>query len=156
MSILCLALSCLKFLVHIFDLDLLFHNNKQDPPKVIPDVVEALIGAAHVDLGFDQGQNAALHVLDPIIRSISSMCSVSLSADFSLWSLKGILHPKQHLFEMTSGIVRVRAYKNDRFNRLGVSSLFVEDSKDLDEYVGVVTCKGLVISAVRCFDNLPY
>lgn len=122
-------------------MDLLFHNNKQDPPKVIPDVVEALIGAAHVDLGFDQGQNAALHVLDPIIRS--------LSADFSLWSIKGILHPKQHLFEMTSGIVRVRAYKNDRFNRLGVSSLFVEDSKDLDEYVGVVTCKGLVISAVR-------
>ena len=128
---------------------MLFHNNKQDPPKIIADVVEALIGAAHVDLGFDQGQNAALHVLDPIIRSISSMCSISLPSNFSLWSLKGILHPKQHLFEMTSGIVRVRAYKNDRFNRPRVSSLSVEDNKDLNGYVGVITCKGLVISAVR-------
>jgi hypothetical protein len=116
-----------------------------DPPKIIPDIVEALIGVAHVDLGFERGQQSALHVLQPMLQSVSSML---LSSDLSLASLKGILHPKQHLYEQTSGIVRVRAYKSERCHRLGISSLSLEDRKDPNGYVGVVTCKGLVITAV--------
>jgi endoribonuclease Dicer len=36
-----------------------------DPPKAIADVVESLLGAVHVDGGFESGQKAALHVLSP-------------------------------------------------------------------------------------------
>ena len=111
-----------------------------DPPKVIPDVVEALIGASHVDLGFEQGQKAALHVLQPIIKSISNP---------SLGSLQGILHPKQHLYEMTSGIIRVRAYKSERFHRLGVASLSLEGMNSNGGFIGVVSCKKVVIAVVK-------
>ena len=114
------------------------YNN---PPKVIPDVVEALIGASHVDLGFEEGQKAALHVLHPIIKSI---LNPSLS-------LQGILHPKQHLYEMTSGIIRVRAYKSERFHRLGIASLSSESMNWKDGFVGVVSCKKVIIAAVNIF-----
>lgn len=115
----------------------IFHYS--DPPKAIPDVVEALIGAAHVDLGFELGQRAALNVIEPIRQSISSIL-------VSAGSLEVVLHPKQHLYELTSGIVRVRAHKSERCDRLGIrsSSLTI----DPDGYTGVVSCKGLIIATV--------
>eukprot|EP00804_Cyclotella_cryptica_P016705 CCRYP_002011-RB/>CCRYP_002011-RB protein AED:0.04 eAED:0.04 QI:412/1/1/1/0.83/0.85/7/239/1584 len=115
-----------------------------DPPKVISDVVEALLGAAHVDLGFAQGQKAALHVIRPILQSI---CSLTVSSDPS-WNVRGILHPKQHLYQMTGGIVRVRAYKGDKFRGLGIPWFCSEGNKDNEGYIGVVSCKGLTIAAV--------
>lgn len=124
-----------------------------DPPKVIPDVVEALIGAAHVDLGFEQGQEAALHVLHPIMQSISSMY---FQSGHKLYPLQGALHPKQHLYEMTSGIIRVRAYKSDRFRQLGISMLSLGNAMDSDGYVGVVSCKGLIITGVSITALISY
>lgn len=109
---------------------------------MIPDVVEALIGAAHIDLGFEHGQKAALHVLRPILHSIRSLSSLPPN------SMKGILHPKQHLYELACGIVRVRALKRDRCHRLGLFCLSLEHNHDHGGYVGVVSCKGIVISAV--------
>lgn len=119
------------------------HLDCSDPPKVIPDVVEALIGAAHVDLGFNLGQQAALNVIEPIRQSISS---ISVSPDPSKGSLEGVLHPKQHLFELTNGIVRVRAYKSERCRRLGIVPSLVEI--DPEGYTGIVSCKGLIIAMV--------
>lgn len=117
-----------------------------DPPKVIPDVVEALIGAAHVDLGFHQGQQAALHVIRPITESLPSSAFDSINS---------CLHPKQLLFEMTGGIVRVRAYKEDAFHRLGIpcplwngnGNVKCTDSENT-RYVGLVSCKEIIIVAV--------
>jgi hypothetical protein len=39
-----------------------------DPPKAISDIVEAVLGAVHVDGGFCDGQAAALRLMSPIFN----------------------------------------------------------------------------------------
>ena len=59
-----------------------------DPPKVIPDVVESMIGVAHIDGGYQTGQDAALNVIAPLLQSISQLLTTDLN------DLVGVLHPK--------------------------------------------------------------
>ena len=115
-----------------------------DPPKVIPDVVEALIGAVHVDSGLHNGQKAALCVIEPLLQSLSHL----LTSEFN--NMTGLLHPKQNLYEMTGGIVSVRVYKEDVFRRLGFPSPlwnFGSRSSCGVGYVGVVRCKQILLAA---------
>ena len=128
-----------RFQSYQFDLDFGQGLWSTDPPKVIPDVVEALIGAVHVDAGLHIGQQAALYVIAPLIQSLSNLLTAEGSRN-----LTEILHPKQHLYEMTGGMVRVRVYKHDRFD----VHPRVWNFGNGGEYIGVVTGKGVVIAAV--------
>ena len=114
-----------------------------DPPKVVPDVVEALIGAVHVDSGLNNGQNAALHVIAPLLQSLSH-----LLAHDSSTGLGGLLHPKQNLYEISGGIVSVRVYKKDKYDQLGFPPMsnFGNQCNDVGGYVGVVRCKQVLIA----------
>ena len=39
-----------------------------EPPKVVADLLESTIGSIHVDGGYQAGQQAALHILDPLLK----------------------------------------------------------------------------------------
>merc|ERR1712194_17389 len=116
---------------------------KSDPPKAVPDVIEALIGAVHVDSGLHNGQKAALYVIAPLLQSLSDLLIDKSN------NLSGLLHPKQNLYEMTGGIVSVRVYKVDRYHQLGYSMMwnFGNHSRDVGGYVGVVRGKEVLLAA---------
>jgi hypothetical protein len=59
------------------------------PPKVLADVVEALIGAAHIDGGFLIGQGCALKVLEVMTLALSKLYEMNPS------SLYTVMHPQQ-------------------------------------------------------------
>lgn len=85
-----------------------------DPPKVLSDVVEALLGAAHVDGGILDGQKAALFLLDPVLQAVKDSI---LSSDEATTRMKarGMMHPKQVLHEMGGGILSLRSWREDKF-----------------------------------------
>ncbi len=109
--------------------------------------MEALIGAVHIDLGFHEGQRAALHVIKPMTSSISCNAFESIDACF--------LHPKQHLFEMAGTFVSVRAYLEEDFLRLKDSSRFWKGKSGTDsshtnsKYIGVVRCSDVIVAVAR-------
>ena len=114
-----------------------------DPPKIIPDVVESLIGAVHVDRGVETGQKAAVYVLRPLLDSVSKL----LNNELKDWA--GVIHPKQHLYELAADFVNVKVMKEDKCN-----SMFLKDAlnfcgqKDGNGYVAIVGCKSMIIGAV--------
>jgi dsRNA-specific ribonuclease len=76
-----------------------------DPPKAIADVVESLLGAVHVDGGFESGQKAALHVLAPIrefFRSVGETTAL-------------IRHPKMCLLELGGELVSVPTWREEEY-----------------------------------------
>lgn len=113
-----------------------------DPPKVIPDVVESLIGAVHVDQGVEAGQEAAAYVLRPLLDSVSKL----LNNDLQDWV--GVIHPKQHLYELAADFVNIKVIKEDKCN-----SMYLKDAvnlcgrKDGNGYVAIVGCKSMIIGA---------
>lgn len=76
-----------------------------DPPKAMADVVESLLGAVHVDGGFESGQKAALHVLSPIqdfFRSVEEPTAM-------------IRHPKMCLLELGGELVSVSTWREEEY-----------------------------------------
>jgi len=132
-----------RFQSYELDLDMGRGLWSTDPPKVISDVVEALIGAVHVDSGFHYGQRAVQHVIKPLLQPISCL----LTCEYN--GLTSLLHPKQNLYEMSGGIISVRAYKEDAYHRLKFSSPlcnFGNRSCGGAGYVGVVRCKQIILA----------
>ena len=73
-----------------------------------------MIGAAHVDGGFNEGQAAALFVLKPIIDTISPTLN-DCQSDPNERARKMLMHPKQELHEMAGGILQIKAWKEEDF-----------------------------------------
>lgn len=72
-----------------------------DPPKIISDVVESLLGASHSDCGFEKGQDSALEVISPITKHILSHLppqSSSLKDEHNNIRLFDLIQPKQMLY----------------------------------------------------------
>jgi len=82
-----------------------------DAPKVVADVVEALLGAAHVDKDFSHGQNSAQFVISPITLAISRSLE---SNSVGLCEAKAfdMMHPKQKMTEMCE-VFKVKTWKED-------------------------------------------
>ena len=59
-----------------------------EPPKALADVVESLLGAAHIDGGYEAGQSAAAYVLRPMLTKVQRNLESSSSA-------LAMMHPKQ-------------------------------------------------------------
>lgn len=70
-----------------------------DPPKVISDVVESLIGAVYVDAGFSSGRNAINHLLDPVFQHLAKPRS-----SFDDIPLK---HPKKLMQELGGSLLTI-------------------------------------------------
>jgi hypothetical protein len=67
-----------------------------DPPKAIADVVESVLGAVHESGGFESGQRAALHVIEPVARLLLSSGDGQEAV---------ISHPKRSLLEIGGTLV---------------------------------------------------
>ena len=78
-----------------------------DPPKMLPDVVEALIGAAHIDGGYEAGQIAVTTMMGPILEAIRS-----LEGDASKLS-----HPISKLNHIGGHLLQVDVQREDAFLR---------------------------------------
>jgi ERCC4-related helicase/dsRNA-specific ribonuclease len=117
-----------------------------DPPKMLPDVVEALLGAAHMDGGFAAGQLAVKTLIGPVLDAVES-----LEGDASKLS-----HPISKLNRMAGHLVQIDLQREDAFLRKhGRDSLLWEGngwrrgSIDGSESTATVSAMGqTIISAV--------
>ena len=71
-----------------------------DPPKAIADICESLIGAVYLDGGFEAGQDAALHVVTPVLKIFPEDDSAS---DEFFGSM--LYHPKRKLREIGGSMI---------------------------------------------------
>lgn len=78
-----------------------------DPPKMLPDVVESLLGAAHMDGGFAAGQLAVRTLIGPVLDAVESF-----EGDASKLS-----HPISTLHRMAGHLVQVDLQREDAFLR---------------------------------------
>jgi endoribonuclease Dicer len=78
-----------------------------EPPKVLADVVEALLGAAHIDGGYKAGILAAKTMMDPILRTVKS-----LGGDATQ-----LYHPITKMNHLAGNLLHVRVQREDSFLR---------------------------------------
>jgi len=85
-----------------------------DPPKSLSDIVESMFGAAYIDGGFEAGQNAVKHVLQPIVNALLRALSCRNTKDMES-KAREMMHPKQYIHELGGGIINVKAWKEEKF-----------------------------------------
>jgi len=86
-----------------------------DPPKVLADVVEALLGVAHIDGGFKQGQKSAIFVIRPMTTAIlSHENTIDMGTVTDEHRRALITHPKQNLLELCETL-KVKASSSHEF-----------------------------------------
>lgn len=133
-----------------------------DPPKVLSDVVEALIGAAHVDCGYKQGQKSANFVVQPMLKAIMSnekmenaTSTSSEENDDFLLLYHLITHPKQEMLVqcqyLKAKAVPSHEYVREKPGRnvwYGDKRKWGHCSETECNIVGEVTWNGLVLCSV--------
>lgn len=85
-----------------------------DPPKVLPDVVEALLGAAHEDGGLVQGQKAVLFVMRSILSAVKKQIDCEDPADIKA-KVRELMHPKQVIHELAGRYLQLRSWRESAF-----------------------------------------
>mmetsp|Transcript_3985 Transcript_3985/g.5196 ORF Transcript_3985/g.5196 Transcript_3985/m.5196 type:complete len:1557 (+) Transcript_3985:97-4767(+) len=119
-----------------------------DPPKVMADIVEALIGVAHVTDGFDYGQFSALNAIDSMINKIIDHFE---NPEGTLMNqLNSITHPITLITELSPSLkVRKRDIKGFKNTPMcyGKSGGFCSE-KVSDGTVGEVSFHGLSLCRV--------
>ena len=73
-----------------------------DPPKILSDVVESVLGAVHMDGGFDEGQTAVLSLMAPILKAMKETQCAKL-----------LTHPKTSLNELGGLFLRINVTRED-------------------------------------------
>jgi len=118
-----------------------------EPPKALADVVESLLGAAHIDGGYEAGQSAAAYVLRPMLTKVQRNLESSSSA-------LAMMHPKQLMYEICGQTLKTRIWKEHEFTSKHPGALvyqgsnFVEPNAHGDGLVCQVTCCGVQLLAV--------
>ena len=84
-----------------------------DPPKPIADMVEAILGAIHVNGGFESGQEATRNLMSSIFSVFKHASSKGPSGLNAF--LKMMKHPKKALQEMTGQLLEVKACSEHDF-----------------------------------------
>lgn len=111
-----------------------------DPPKVISDVVEAVLGAAHVDGGFGDGQDAALTILKPITQLLTTPTDPHCTERLS--------NPKTVMHALAGEFLRITVSKEEDFARSKSNELVWQGDqwRNADEeaadYVATISCLG--------------
>lgn len=86
-----------------------------DPPKSLPDIIEAIFGAAHVDSGFEAGQHAVSTVMKPVLEALYNTLTTSSDSSEIRDKARQMMHPKQYVHELAGGILRVKAWREEDF-----------------------------------------
>lgn len=76
------------------------------PPKPIADLVESLLGLVHVDAGFEAAQEAARHILSPVLKLLESISEDQI-----------LEHPKKRLKELGGRLVSIDTYDGGSFSK---------------------------------------
>lgn len=84
-----------------------------DPPKPIADMVEAMLGAIHVNGGFESGQEATRNLMSSIFSVFKHASSTGPSGLNTF--MKMMKHPKKALQEMTGQLLEVIACSEHEF-----------------------------------------
>ena len=117
-----------------------------DPPKAISDIVEAILGAVHVDGGFEQGRRAAIHLLSPILNVL--LKSREDKRDISL------RHPKKMLQELGGELLELHCCLESEFYKRNAKTFVLLNGRwghahrDGSNFVATVEFLGNVIVAV--------
>ena len=85
-----------------------------DPPKVLADSVEALIGVAHIDGGLNQGQKAATNVIITMLKAVEDHFT---QTDDNEKLLMQLTHPIQALSKVCSSLKTRSCSTNDYYHR---------------------------------------
>mmetsp|Transcript_16190 Transcript_16190/g.18635 ORF Transcript_16190/g.18635 Transcript_16190/m.18635 type:complete len:772 (+) Transcript_16190:1404-3719(+) len=123
-----------------------------DPPKVLADVVEALMGAVHVDGGFEAGQATALHILKPMIQAVEK--EFNTQTGVTQMQMLSMMQPKQVMFEFTNRLLQVRLHKEfsfaQHFSKIPVwrGDHWSKPDMDSNGYVGHIVCSSISLVAV--------
>ena len=83
-----------------------------DPPKVLADIVESLLGAVHVAQGFSQGQRSSHHVLSLITLALKQ--DIEPNAFHLQESVELLMHPKQVL-KQTKAFLSVKSMRESSY-----------------------------------------
>lgn len=126
-----------------------------DPPKVLADVVEAMLGAVHCGFGFDVGQRSALHVVSPILDAISAHVADNTSSGVSSISVTNtMMNPRQVLFEIAPS-VKIRTLSEHEYALRFASSKavwkcgrFADASPNGDDVICYISCCNATLLAL--------
>jgi len=123
-----------------------------DPPKVLADVVEAMLGAVHCGFGFDVGQRSALHVVSPILDAIFAHSNTSELSSSSVTNT--MMNPRQVLYEMVPS-VKIRTLSEHEYAlRFATSKSvwkcgrFADTSPNGDDVVCYISCCNATLLAL--------
>ena len=113
-----------------------------DPPKAVADIVESMLGAVHVDGGFDAGQSAVLQTMAAVLEDV-------IKTDCDSFLLR---HPTAVLHNMGGTLVETTLHREDAFvkNRSGPAATnlvwngqtFHDARKDGNRMIGSVRALG--------------
>jgi hypothetical protein len=87
---------------------------KSEPPKPISDVIEAVLGAIHVDSDFAAGQAATLRLLIPVLNVLTTGTPKTKEGALR-WVMR---HPKKALQEMAGELIEISSCTLRQFQRL--------------------------------------
>lgn len=125
------------------------HYLLKDPPKCISDVVESLLGACHMDAGFETGQRAAQHILSPVLEALA----LAVGCDTATVKRR-MMHPKQSLHE-TANFIQVKALTEETFALHKLSCPIWRDHywgnsfREGSGYLAVIRAFGVNIAAIH-------
>jgi hypothetical protein len=94
-----------------------------DPPKPIADIVEAVLGAVHVDSDFESGQAATMQMMSSVF-SVFKQALTEKGGGIDAF-LKIMKHPKKALQEMTGQLLEVMVCSEHEF-----ASSFLDDEEN--------------------------
>ncbi|KAL3918159.1 MAG: hypothetical protein SGILL_004370 [Bacillariaceae sp.] len=118
-----------------------------DPPKTIADITESVLGAVHMDGNFDEGQAAALQMLDPIFQIVDE--TMRESAVDSM--LRAMEHPKRSLQELAGELLELQDFQEARF-----ATLASDTTRPLSEEQWSLTAKegSGFVATVKMLDQI--
>ena len=118
-----------------------------DPPKTLADIVEALLGATHLECGLQQGQQSALHILKPTLPFLEKQYSTCVN---------NLIHPKQQLFELCQ-FIKVKSYsihdyvllnQENQRELIWYGNEWGSCDENRSSYVGIITWHGISLCIV--------
>ena len=128
-----------------------------DPPKVIADIVESLLGAVHVDGGFAEGQATGQRIMTPITDVICKNFKAESSrlCDAKIFDM---MHPKQMMTEICESF-KLKTWRCDDFSNKTLScpywngSSWVENKKESDNYGAIAQVSWFGMNILSVKDN---
>lgn len=117
-----------------------------DPPKVLADVVEALLGAAHINGGFCEGKLAALAILTPITTLLRTPSYANCTSRLN--------NPKTVMHALAGDSLCITVSKEEDFARTNPTELLWrgDEWRHADEeavdYVATISCLGMNLLSI--------